>query len=256
MNKSIESLYEAILESDKVLVFTGAGISTLSGIPDFRGAKGVYRQKWHGLEVEEILSLPCFLQHPEYFYEWAQTFVYGLENYQPNIVHKTIAAWEKADLIYRTYTQNIDILHQHAGSRRLYELHGSPAHHYCLSCRKYYSYNDIAPIVQSGNCPECECGGIIKPQIVFYGEQLDQDLLEQAFNDFAAADLAIVLGSSLTVNPAALLPQYTLHGGGKLAIINSQATTLDKYADWKFDDLQKTFEQLAALTAKYPTAAE
>ena len=245
MDKSIENLYEAITSSGKVLVFTGAGISTISGIPDFRGVKGVYREKWHGLEVEEILSLRCFLKHPEYFYEWAQTFVYGLENYQPNLVHNVLARWEKENIIYRTYTQNIDILHQHAGSRRLYELHGSPADHHCLSCQKYYSYNDIAPIVQSGSCPRCTCGGIIKPEIVFYGEQLDSDLLEQAFADFASADLALVLGSSLTVNPAALLPQYTLRGGGKLAIVNSQSTNLDKYASWKFDDLQAVFEQLA-----------
>ena len=248
MKSAVESLYKAIIDSDKVLVFTGAGISTLSGIPDFRGVKGVYREKWHGMEVEEILSLPCFLKHPEYFYEWAQTFVYGLENYQPNIVHKVIADWEKRNIIYRTYTQNIDILHQHAGSQRLYELHGSPEHHYCLNCRKYYSYNDIAPIVQSGNCPACDCGGIIKPKIVFYGEQLNSELLEQAFSDFASADLAIVLGSSLTVNPAALLPQYTIRGGGKLAIINGQPTTLDKYAQWHFSDLAETFELLAELS--------
>ena len=248
MHNDISDLYEAILEADKVLVFTGAGISTLSGIPDFRGVKGVYREKWHGMEVEEILSIPCFLKHPEYFYEWAQTFVYGLENYQPNIVHKVIADWEKRNIIYRTYTQNIDILHQHAGSKRLYELHGSPAHHHCLKCRKYYSYNDIAPIVQSGNCPRCDCGGIIKPEIVFYGEQLNSDLLEQAFNDFESADIAIVLGSSLTVNPAALLPQYTIRGGGKLAIINSQPTALDKFAKWRFSDLAETFNTFAELS--------
>ena len=247
MKNRVELFYDAILEAGKVLVFTGAGISTLSGIPDFRGVKGVYREKWHGMEVEEILSISCFLQHPEYFYEWAQTFVYGLENYQPNIVHKVIADWEKRTIIYRTYTQNIDILHQHAGSQRLYELHGSPAHHHCLSCRKYYSYNDIAPIVQSGNCPKCDCGGIIKPEIVFYGEQLDSDLLEQAFNDFESADLAIVLGSSLTVNPAALLPQYTIRGGGKLAIINNQPTTLDRFAQWRFANLEETFTELAKI---------
>lgn len=248
MGNDLTTLWQAITTLEKVVIFTGAGISTLSGIPDFRGVKGVYRKKWHGMEVEEILSLPCFLQHPEYFYEWAQTFVYGLENYQPNIVHTTIAQWEKQGLITNTYTQNIDILHQHAGSINIKELHGSPAHHHCLSCRKYFSYNDIAPIVQSGNCPRCSCGGIIKPEIVFYGEQLNSELLNQAFNDFANADLAIVLGSSLTVNPAALLPQYTLRGGGKLAIINGQETTLDKYADWKFDDLQTTFETLSKLS--------
>ena len=99
----------------------------------------------------------------------------------------------------------------------------------------------------AGNCPRCDCGGIVKPEIVFYGEQLDQDLLEQAFNDFASADLAIVLGSSLTVNPAALLPQYTLRGGGKLAIINGQPTGLDQYATWRFSDLGASFEKLAEL---------
>ncbi|MBO5923437.1 MAG: NAD-dependent deacetylase, partial [Lentisphaeria bacterium] len=126
--------------------------------------------------------------------------------------------------------------------------HGSPAHHHCLSCNKYYSYNDIAPVVQSGKCPQCECGGIIKPGIIFYGEQLDSGLLEQAFSDFASADIAIVLGSSLTVNPAALLPQYTIRGGGKLAIINSQETTLDRFATWRFADLSETFTALAALS--------
>lgn len=240
-----ESLFDYAVNSARVTVFTGAGISTLSGIPDFRGKAGVYRQKWHGMEVEEILSLPCFLRHPEYFYEWAQTFVYGLENYQPNIVHKTIAEWEKRGLIDATYTQNIDILHQHAGSSKLYELHGSPAHHDCLACRKYFSYNDIAPIVQSGRCPRCECGGIIKPRIVFYGEQLDGKVLEQAYKDFLSSDLTLVLGSSLTVHPAAGLPQLTLRGGGKIAIVNSQPTALDERADWKFDDLQAVFEKLS-----------
>ena len=248
MSKNIESLWEAIAESEKVLVLTGAGISTLSGIPDFRGSQGVYQKKWHGMAVEEILSLPCFKVHPEYFYEWAQTFVYGVGDYQPNIVHNTLAAWEQKNLIYRTYTQNIDILHQHAGSRRLYELHGSPAHHHCQKCNAYYDYNYIAPLVHAGTLPICsKCGGVIKPDIVFYGENLDSELLEQAFHDFATADLAIVLGSSLTVNPAASLPQYTLRFGGKLAVINQQPTGLDKFATWKFDDLQKAFEKFNEL---------
>ena len=249
MEKALNEFWRFINESEKAVVFTGAGISTLSGIPDFRGAQGVYRKKWHGMEVEEILSLPCFLRHPEYFYEWAQTFVYGLENYQPNIVHKTLAEWEQKGLIESVYTQNIDILHQHAGSQKLYELHGSPAHHHCLSCRKYYSYSDIAPIVQAGSCPRCDCGGIIKPEIVFYGEQLNPELLEQAFADFANADLTIVLGSSLTVNPAAGLPRLTLRGGGRIAIINSQPTSLDHLATWKFDDLEQTFAALKSFTS-------
>ena len=248
MTQTIENFYDALLEADKVMVLTGAGISTLSGIPDFRGVKGCYREKWHGLAVEEILSLSCFKLHPEYFYEWAQTFVYGVGDYQPNIVHKTLARWEQKNIISRVYTQNIDILHQHAGSRRLYELHGSPAHHHCQQCNAYYGYDEIAPLVHQSILPRCKkCNGIIKPDIVFYGENLDSDLLEQAFHDFASADLALVLGSSLTVNPAASLPQYTLRFGGKLAIINMQPTPLDSYAAWKFDDLESTFQQLNAL---------
>ena len=248
MKGSIESFYKAMLEAEKVSVLTGAGISTLSGIPDFRGDKGCYREKWHGLQVEELLSLPCFKVHPEYFYEWAQTFVYGVGDYEPNIVHKTLAKWEKANIIYRTYTQNIDILHQHAGSRRLYELHGSPAHHHCQNCQKHYSYEEIAPLVHKNILPRCnKCNGVIKPDIVFYGENLNRALLEQACCDFATADITLVLGSSLTVNPAAALPQYTLRNGGKLAIINQQPTPLDPYASWKFDDLQSTFEQLNLL---------
>ena len=246
MANTLESLWDAINNAQKVLCFTGAGISTLSGIPDFRGVHGVYREKWHGLEVEEILSLNCFYQHPEYFYEWAQTFVYGLENYQPNIVHKTLADWEKRGLIYRVYTQNIDILHQHAGSRELYELHGSPAHHHCLQCREHYSYDEIAPLVQQGILPRCKkCNGIIKPDIIFYGENLNQKLLHKAVADFSTADLTIVLGSSLTVYPAASLPQMTVRAGKQLAIINSQPTPLDQYADWKFDDLLAVFEKLS-----------
>lgn len=248
MNNSIENFCEALTAADKVLVLTGAGISTLSGIPDFRGATGCYQNKWHGMEVEEILSLPCFKKHPEYFYEWAQTFVYAVGDYTPNIVHKVLARWEKENIIHAVYTQNIDILHQLAGSEKLYELHGSPAHHHCQNCHAHYSYSDIAPLVHANTLPRCKkCNGVIKPDIVFYGENLDQKLLEQAFMDFSTADIALVLGSSLTVNPAASLPLYTLRGGGRIAIVNQQDTPLDKYADWKFADLQKCFEALQNL---------
>ncbi len=253
MTGSIESLGEALKNAHHALVFTGAGISTLSGIPDFRGANGVYRRKWHGLEVEEILSLACFETHPEYFYEWARTFVYGLENYQPNIVHRTIAAWENRRFIRGVYTQNIDILHQKAGSRKLYELHGSPAHHHCLKCRAEFDYDTIAPVVQSGAVPHCpKCGGVIKPDIVFYGEMLNENLLEQAFREFAHADLVLVLGSSLTVQPAASLPVYTRQGGGKLAIVNQGETPLDGFATWRFDGLETVFNELTKYWADVP----
>ena len=244
----VGQLAEAIRQAEHALVFTGAGISTLSGIPDFRGAHGVYRQKWHGLEVEEILSLDCFRIHPEYFYEWAQTFVYGLENYKPNIVHTTVAKLEKLGRIDGVYTQNIDILHQKAGSGKLYELHGSPAHHHCLRCGTSADYDEVAPIVQAGSVPHCpKCGAVLKPDIVFYGEMLDEALLEQAFRDFSNADLVLVLGSSLTVQPAASLPLYTLRHGGKIAIVNRGATALDRDAAFRFDDLESVFTELDRL---------
>lgn len=238
-----QGLYQAMQECENVLVLTGAGISTLSGIPDFRGSGGVYQQKWHGMDVEEVLSLDCFLKHPEYFYEWAQTFVYGLENYRPNIVHNTLVQWEQQGLISKVYTQNIDILHQKAGSKNLYELHGSPAQHYCLDCNAQYDYDTIAPIVRSNQVPRCQkCGGLVKPRIVFYGEMLDEDLLRQAYTDFSNADLVIVMGSSLTVHPAASLPRLATEFHARLAIVNSQPTGLDHLAQWRFGDLQKFCE--------------
>ena len=244
----ISKMAAELRDAKHALVFTGAGISTLSGIPDFRGAHGVYRKKWHGLEVEEILSLDCFRVHPEYFYEWAQTFVYGLENYQPNIVHTTVAKLEKLGWIDGVYTQNIDILHQKAGSRKLYELHGSPAHHHCLNCGASADYDEVAPVVQAGSVPYCEkCGEVLKPDIVFYGEMLDEALLEQAFREFSRADFVLILGSSLTVQPAASLPLYTLRHGGKIAIVNQGATALDRDAAYRFDDLEQVFTELARL---------
>ena len=246
MIHDIENLYETILESDKVLVFTGAGISTLSGIPDFRGVKGVYREKWHGMEVEEILSIPCFLKHPEYFYEWAQTFVYGLKNYRPNIVHQVIADWEKRNIIYRTYTQNIDILHQHAGSKRLYELHGSPAVHYCLRCGKTAGYQEIAPIVMAGETPHCSCGGVFKPDIIFYGENLHEEVLTFAEDFMTRCDVLLALGSSLTVYPAAGLPRIACRHGAKLVIVNDQPTDFDRFAHMRFTDLGEVFTAMEA----------
>ncbi len=249
----IDRLFQELAAARHALVFTGAGISTLSGIPDFRGSHGVYRKQWHGLEVEEILSLDCFRVHPEYFYEWARTFVYGLENYRPNLVHRAVAEWERRGLIHGVYTQNIDILHQKAGSRMLYELHGSPASHHCLGCGRSFDYDTIAPLVRRGEVPHCpDCRAVIKPDIVFYGEMLDETLLEQAFREFSRADLVLVLGSSLVVQPAAGLPLATLRGGGRIAIVNRGETVLDGRAGFRFDDLETVFTRLEQLTAAMP----
>jgi len=242
----IDKLWELIEGSHFTLVFTGAGISTLSGIPDFRSPNGVYSEKWRGMRVEEILSIDCFRRHPELFYEWAQPFVYSLEKYRPNIVHRVVAELEKRRLCQGVYTQNIDRLHQRAGSKRVYELHGSAATYHCLNCGKTFKDKEIDPIIKSGEIPHCtKCNGLVKPDIVFYGEQLDEALLERADRELRQAELLLVLGSSLTVQPAASMPLLTLYSGGKVVIVNAQPTSLDKRAALKFNDLATVFEGLA-----------
>ena len=239
-----EELKQLLRESRRTLAFTGAGISTLSGIRDFRGRNGVYLEPWHGRSVEEILSLDCFLAEPSLFYGWAAEFLYRLEEFRPAAVHRALAGLEQAGLLRGIYTQNIDLLHQKAGSRHVYELHGSPARHHCLKCRKLFGYAEIAPSVLAGKVPRCGCGGLVKPDIVFYGENLDEALLGQAFDDMGKAELVLVLGSSLTVQPAASLPMAANCGGGKIVIVNAQPTPLDRYAALHYDDLQSVFEEL------------
>ncbi len=239
-------LAELLQNAKHIVAFTGAGVSTLSGIRDFRGKNGVYRRLWHGCQVEEILSLDCFLSHPELFYEWAREFVYRLDNYEPGAAHLALARLEKiGKLDGGVYTQNIDLLHQKAGSRKVYEIHGSPASHHCMECRNKQSYAEVAPTVMSGQVPRCpKCGGIVKPDIIFYGESLDETLLENGFRAFSRADLALVLGSSLTVYPAAALPEAAAENGVPLVIINEQPTHLDDRAVLKLDSLAKAAAEL------------
>lgn len=246
------SCFEALLkESRKLAVFTGAGVSTLSGIPDFRGSHGVYNSPWQGLSVEEILSIDYFYSHPEIFYKWAEEVWYHLEEYEPNIVHRTLADLEERGYLPSgLFTQNIDFLHQRAGSRRVFELHGSARHSYCTTCNAFYSYEQIAPVVRRGEVPRCTtCGGLIKPDIVFYGESLDASVLKRAEIAFSQADLTLVLGSSLTVYPAASFPKLTSYYGGKVVIVNAQPTDQDKNAELCFSDLDQVFTAIASLIA-------
>jgi len=247
-----EELKDLLAHSKHTVAFTGAGISTLSGIRDFRGKNGVYLQPWHGKPVEEILSLDCFLSEPELFYGWAKEFIYRLEEFHPAAVHRALAGLEAHGMLRAVYTQNIDLLHQKAGSRTVYEVHGSPAHHRCLHCGRRFPYAEIAPLVLADEIPHCSCGGLIKPDIVFYGENLDEALLEQAFAELGRAELLLVLGSSLSVQPAASLPLATLRGGGNVVIVNAQPTPLDRYAKLRFDDLLPVFEELETWLTQIP----
>ena len=241
------ALSEIIKRSNRIIAFTGAGVSTLSGIRDFRGKNGVYRQLWHGYQVEEILSLECFRRQPELFYEWAKEFVYSLDDYRPGAMHTALAHLESiGKLPLGIYTQNIDLLHQRAGSRQVYEIHGSPAQHHCLRCCSTMPYAEVAPTVMAGKVPHCpQCGGLVKPDIVFYGESLDENLLQRGFETFAKADLALVMGSSLTVYPAAALPEAAARNGVPTVIINEQPTHLDDMAVLRIESLEEAARELS-----------
>lgn len=242
-NEKIESLWSLLMTSKKIAVFTGAGVSTLSGIPDFRGKHGVYNSPWQGIDVETILSYDFFFSHPDIFYKWTEEVWYHLEDYKPNIVHNTLARMEAKGILKEgVFTQNIDFLHQRAGSKKVWELHGSARHSFCTNCNAFYKYEEIAPIVQRGEIPYCDkCGSLIKPDIVLYGENLPMSVLRKAETVFSQADLTLILGSSLTVYPAASLPKLTSYYGGKVVIVNADPTDQDKNATLIFRDLEQTF---------------
>jgi NAD-dependent deacetylase len=241
----LESLIQLLQGAKHIEVFTGAGVSTLSGIRDFRGTGGFYTAAWHGLSVEDLLSLHVFRDDPSLFYGWAREFLYRLKDFKPSIVHTTLAKMEQNGLIRGVYTQNIDQLHQKGGCKHVWEIHGSPESHTCLSCKAKSSYDDVVGDVMANKVPLCKtCGGVLKPDIVFYGEQLEGKLLDRAYRDMASADVIMILGSSLTVQPAASLPMATYYHGGKIVIVNSQETPLDKYAKVRLYDLQETFAVL------------
>ena len=243
-SETMKSFIEALKSSKDTAVFTGAGVSTLSGIKDFRSPDGVYSKPWQGYAVEDILSLHFFKRDPAIFYQWAQDFCYCLDRFNPSIIHQLLADLEERKIIGGVMTQNIDVLHQKAGSKNVLEVHGSPSKHHCLKCRKSFGYDEIAPIVMKNEVPKCDCGGIIKPDIIFYGEQLDQDTLEACFDWAERCELMIVLGSSLTVQPAASIPLAAYQHGAKVCIVNAQATPLDRIANFRFEDLKSFAEDV------------
>ncbi len=228
--------------SRRTLVFTGAGVSTLSGIPDFRGPDGVYRE----IAGDLVFDLAVFRRDPALFYTHGRDLVYGAADHEPSLVHTECARLESAGRIAAVVTQNIDMLHQRAGSRRVIELHGSPARHTCLGCGREYSLAWARERVHADTVPRCEaCQTVVKPDVTFFGEMLPAGALDAAFAEAAAADLTLVLGSSLLVQPAASVPLATLEAGGDLVIINRGETPLDHLAVLRHDDLQAVFERVA-----------
>ena len=241
------SFVELYKKSRRIVVLTGAGVSTLSGIPDFRSSDGLYSKDFGKMRVEEILDIDFFTSHPDVFYKWAEEYWFQMEKFEPNIIHRTLARMEmRGKLSEGIFTQNIDALHQRAGSKKVYELHGSIANGYCMSCHRHYDYRYMADSVHSGMIPICQsCGGVVKPDIVFYGENLNQSVLMRAENAFSYADLVLVLGSSLVVNPAASLPYISARSGKDIVIVNRDRTYIDEYASLRFDDLESFFNEFS-----------
>jgi NAD-dependent deacetylase len=225
---ALDRLQRYIDQSRRIVFFGGAGVSTESGIPDFRSPDGLYRQKY-AYPPEEILSRSFFDRRPELFFDFYREKILYL-NARPNAAHEKLAALEKTGRLTAIITQNIDGLHQAAGAENVLELHGSARRNYCLVCRRYY---DAAAIAGSSGVPRCACGGIIKPDVVLYEEALDPQTTRLAQNHIQAADLLIVGGTSLSVYPAASLIRFL--SGGALVLINKGETSYDQIADLRIN---------------------
>lgn len=225
----IETLKRWVAESSRIVAFTGAGVSTESGIPDFRSVDGLYNQKFE-YPPERIISHSFYEQNPAYFFRFYREKMLPL-GFEPNVTHKVLAKWEREGRLSAVVTQNIDGLHQKAGSKVVHELHGSVLRNYCTRCRKFHSAEFVK---NTDGIPLCTCGGIVKPDVVLYEEGLDQDTIENAVAAIAQADMLIVLGTSLTVYPAASFVNY--YRGNKLVLINRDKTPYDGYADLVFHE--------------------
>ena len=224
MTDQLKTLQNWIDDSRSIVFFGGAGVSTESGIPDFRSVDGLYHQKYD-YPPEEILSRTFFDARPEEFYRFYRDKMLCLEA-QPNAAHKKLAQLEAAGKLRSVVTQNIDGLHQLAGSRRVWELHGSVHRNHCMRCHKGYPVEFIR---DSAGVPRCTCGGIVKPDVVLYEEALDSSVLEGALKDIQRADMLIIGGTSLAVYPAASLVRY--YRGSRLVLINKSPTPYDAHAN-------------------------
>ncbi|MCH5267305.1 MAG: NAD-dependent protein deacylase [Lachnospiraceae bacterium] len=224
LEQDIQTFCQWISECNQIVFFGGAGVSTESGIPDFRSVDGLYHQKYD-YPPETILSHTFFLQKTEEFYDFYRDKMICLDA-KPNITHQKLAELEEAGKLSAVVTQNIDGLHQAAGSKTVYELHGSVHRNYCTKCHKSY---DIQYIVESRGIPTCECGGIVKPDVVLYEEGLDDETMNNATKAIHNADMLIVGGTSLAVYPAAGLLHY--FRGKHLVLVNKSATPMDNQAD-------------------------
>ncbi len=217
MDENIRKLKELIDGSDNIVFFGGAGVSTESGIPDFRSVDGLYNQTFR-YPPETILSHTFYEKHTEEFYQFYRAKMLAPDA-KPNAAHYKLAQWEREGRLKAVITQNIDGLHQKAGSREVLELHGSVLRNYCTRCGKFH---DLDFILRTTGVPRCECGGVVKPDVVLYEESLNEDVMARAIHYIRQADVLLIGGTSLVVYPAAGLVQY--YRGSKLAVVNKGAT--------------------------------
>lgn len=229
MEQKIQKLQEIIDQHDNIVFFGGAGVSTESGIPDFRSKDGLYHQKYD-YPPETILSHTFFMRHPEEFYRFYQDKML-CDTAVPNPAHYKLAQMEKSGKLKAVITQNIDNLHQMAGSKKVLELHGSVYRNYCMKCGKFY---DFKYMKETNGVPRCTCGGVIKPDVVLYEEGLDGEILNESVRAISQAQVLIIGGTSLAVYPAASLIDY--FQGQYLVVINRDSTPRDKYAQLLIQD--------------------
>ena len=229
IQEKINTFKNLIQTSNNIVFFGGAGVSTESGIPDFRSKDGLYNQKYD-YPPEQILSHTFFMNNTEEFYKFYKDKMNSLK-YEPNITHKKLAELEAQGKLKCVITQNIDGLHQKAGSKNVYELHGSVLRNYCMKCHKFYNAEDV---FNCQNIPKCICGGVIKPDVVLYEEGLDDNTINESIKAIINADMLIVAGTSLTVQPASGLIRF--YRGNKLVLINRDPTQYDNYADLVIND--------------------
>ena len=235
----VEKLQKLIDESNYIVFFGGAGVSTESGIKDFRGKNGLYKEKnkYANLPPEYMLSHSCLVDQPKLFFEYYKDKM-DARSYKPNVTHKYLVKLEKSGKLKAIVTQNIDGLHQKAGSNTVYELHGSVLRNYCMKCNKFYTAEDV---FNSEGIPKCTCGGVIKPNVVLYEEGLDQDNTSNAIKEISNADMLIIGGTSLTVYPAAAYVNY--FRGKYLVVINRDKISCG--ADLEINDsIGKVFEEI------------
>ena len=224
MNSKLDTLKTWVDEAEKMVFFGGAGVSTESGIPDFRSVDGLYNQKFK-YPPETIISHSFFERKPEEFFEFYKEKMLPL-GFEPNVTHKVLARWEREGRLAAVVTQNIDGLHQKAGSKNVLELHGSVLRNYCVRCHKSYSAEFVK---NAKGVPMCDCGGVVKPDVVLYEESLDEGVMYRAAKAISEADVLIVAGTSLTVWPAAGMIRY--YRGHRLVLINRDPTPYDDEAD-------------------------